>query len=52
VDPLRELGVLHTIHVAMTRRLVASREYKVTLLPDRFAGSEYEARQAVGELWA
>jgi hypothetical protein len=36
----------------MTRRLVASREYKVMLLPERFAGSEDAARRTVDEFWA
>jgi hypothetical protein len=36
----------------MTRRLVASREYKVMLLPERFAGSEQKSRRAVDAFWA
>jgi hypothetical protein len=35
----------------MTRRLIASREYKVMLLPERFAGSEQEMRRAVDAFW-
>jgi hypothetical protein len=35
----------------MTRQLVGSREYKLMLLPDRFAGSEEEARRAVDAFW-
>ena len=36
----------------MTRRLVVSREYKVMLLPERFAGSEDDSRHAVDAFWA
>ena len=36
----------------MTRQLVGSREYKVMLLPERFAGSETEVRQSVAAFWA
>jgi hypothetical protein len=36
----------------VTRQLVGSREYKVMLLPERFAGTESEARAAVAEFWA
>lgn len=35
----------------MTRQLVGSREYKVMLLNERFAGSELEARRAVDDFW-
>jgi len=36
----------------MARELVRSREYKVMLLPERFAGAEDVARQAVDAFWA
>ena len=36
----------------MTRERVGSREYKVMLRPERFAGSEDECRQAVEAFWA
>jgi hypothetical protein len=35
----------------MTRQAVGSREYKVMLLSERFAGSEPEARRAVDDFW-
>ena len=35
----------------MPRQLVGSREYKVMLLPERFAGDEKEARSAVDAFW-
>ncbi len=36
----------------MPRQLVGSREYKVMLLPERFAGTDEEARRAVDAFWA
>jgi hypothetical protein len=36
----------------MARRPVGSREYKVMLRPERFAGSEDEVRETVGSFWA
>ncbi len=36
----------------MTRQLVGSREYKVMLLPEKFAGSDDESRRAVDAFWA
>ena len=36
----------------MTRERVGSREYKVMLRPERFAGSEDECCQAVEAFWA
>ena len=35
----------------MARQLVGSREYKVMLRPERFAGSDDEARRAVDAFW-
>jgi hypothetical protein len=35
----------------MTRQPVRSREYKVMLKPERFAGTEEESRRAVDEFW-
>ena len=35
----------------MTRQPVGSREYKVMLVSERFAGSELEARRAVDDFW-